>query len=354
MSTTTGLGREVTGTVQLSSDYSDGGMRVKLVASTPSDECHVYGAEVVDTINFYKLELESMSPYTGCYEGSPCGVVDEGEAPDVRVALSQAGQPISGATVYLTTEDDHEGPDDPPAESKILPTSTVLTDDNGEALVTIGNNGSASITSTHPLQTMVDATTGGDPGICSSGSIAAASLRPAFLFAGKTDAGVCAASIEQSYLSLPDPDKPDKQCLHAFNDAEVGGCPSRLVGIKLELYNADGTALDNNFQVEKIEGGTIDTTTSCDNGDKETLFEDDCTAWDDDLPNGQRWDFTTEDKCDLPPFDIDPQTFFVFSKVEWRQQPPAGRRMDVTLYWDCVGDCSGVEGLEQRFELVTP
>ena len=142
-------------------------------------------------------------------------------------------------------------------------------------------------------------------------------------------------------------------CFHVKNIDFPGDCPKKVTGMKIELYASDGVTLDATRGITKIDGGSIDTTDSCGNTLAVKIFDRKACNGNANLPNGARWDFGTGG-CTVPPFEIDPQIYFIFNKITWNLAPLAGSRMVVTIYYDCTGACTGITGLQDTFELLTP
>ena len=340
----------LTGDVTIIADPASEGARVNLIAETATSACSSYGATVVQPFTFYRLVLDSEVPSSGCVESSPCTIPPYADpAPRVSALLTVAGQAVPNAEVQFTTIDSHGPPDDPPAESILYPKSLTTTDGTGEARVEVYNNESPSILASNPLVTIVDASSSGDPAVCGSSTIESVGSRLKFIFDGPVPVPECNVAMAQAWLILPDPGKPEEQCMHLQNMNAPGGCALSLTGIRLELYLADGLTLDSSQSIKRIEGGAISSTASCDDSDNVKLFDEDCNSGNP-LLNGQRWDFVY---CEPPESDVDPQLLFVLDRVEWENDVFSGRRLRVTAYFDCAGTCTST-GLERTFELTTP
>ena len=347
--TDTGSSGVLTGAVKLVQDTSVGGTRVNFSASTATAACSIYGATATAPLTFYKLAFDSLDPSPGCYQGAPCVIPAGDNAPRAFGTLSIAGQMVPNATLTFSTVDTHGPPDTPPAASSLNPGATIPTDTSGQGIVKVTNNGSSSITSSNPLDTLVDVTSSGESGICIGGTIVASDPQVAFQFEGDTAVATCNIDMQQSWVF---PDGP-RTCFHAFNDDNFGDCPKHLIGLKIQIYQADDVTSDPTITLKKIKGGTIDNTASCSKDLAVTLFDWKCNS-DTYLPNGTRWDFIDGFGCSTSPNEVPPQLFYVFNRVEFGTPTPSNRRMVVTLYYDCTGSCSGNSGLSRTFELRTP
>jgi len=344
------------GTVGLSKDISDGGTRVSLLASTPTEACVRYGAAIELPLNFFKLELDSVAPISGCVENNPCTIPDGGTPPEVAATMSIGGTPVRSVQLDFSSLDEHGPPDDPPAASVLLPASTAYSDGTGSALIEVMTNESESITVSNPLKTLVDVSSPGPAG-CTYGYIAASDKRSGFFFEGSVQAVDCALDMQQEWLRVAG--KGDDQlCLNVLNTNEAGGCAETMTGVRFELYDEAGV-LDTTQTIEKIQGGDIADSPVCQRS--VDIFDDSCTGLD--LANGERWNFVdvlVEGKkgetilCQVPPDDLTAQGYFSFDKVQFSNSLVSGRKIDVTIYFDCGGACSGANDLEQKFELEIP
>jgi hypothetical protein len=151
----------------------------------------------------------------------------------------------------------------------------------------------------------------------------------------------------------------DRICMHALNLNEIGDCALSMTGIALRVYLEDDVTPDDSMTINKIIGGGIDMDTSCnsDKADKVTLFDTKCRTGGS-LANGERFDFTTDDKCEapvaVPPSSVEVAEYFIFDQVQWNSDIPVGRLIDVTIFYDCAGDCSFQTELQKTFSFRKP
>ena len=64
--------------------------------------------------------------------------------------------------------------------------------------------------------------------------------------------GACQTQLLQTWVSKPN---TKKICVHVKNNNPSGGCPLKMTGIRLSMYDATGLALDTTQKFAKIEGG---------------------------------------------------------------------------------------------------
>jgi hypothetical protein len=352
---------DLAGAVTLAADNSDGGTRIRVTVATADVACKVFGGSAVADLLFYKLELDSETPISGCTEGAPCTIPAGGAPPRVVARLLMAGQPIPHVDLDFSTTDAHGDPDIPAAESVLDPGQTVTTDSNGEAGVEVGNNGSSSITPSNPLHTVLDVATAGEPAYCSGSSFAASDPKVGFVFEGSTEASTCDQEIQQAWVSMQIDAKKGtgKMCLSVKNNGELGGCPQNITGVRLKLYDANGIDSDHSPTIDRIRGGYVGMATDCGAKGDVNLFQSKCHS-NLDLGMEERWDFMVFDdggkggpQCDLPPSEVLPGEHFTFKEIRWTTAPTSGRNFDMTLFYDCTGSCGSAPS-QKTFSLVVP
>jgi hypothetical protein len=321
-------------------------------------------------MHFLSLNMDSTIPYPGCTEYSPCLIKADDPAPKIVAKLSMLGNPVPGAPLEFTTEDTWKTPagDFDPAnmpngwpgllgipasvelpESQLYPANSVEADDAGEGSVRVSNNGTEVITPTMPLLTLVDVTSPGPTEYCDNGAIASSSPRAAFEF--EAPANLCKVEMAQAAVVGV---KDNEICLHVYNGNDAGSCPVEIKGLQMTVMSADGVTPEPGLVFKKIEGGTITSELSCDDGDKVILFEDDCKDPEAQLGNGEVWNFTDFDKCSKPFLYAEPQTFFNINKIQTDPDYPQGRPFKVTVIYECGGDCSTGDLESRTFNLMTP
>ena len=64
--------------------------------------------------------------------------------------------------------------------------------------------------------------------------------------------------------------------------------------------------------------------------------------------------FTDYSDCSKPYLSADPQQFFWISKIQTEDDYPSGRPMDVTVFYECMGDCATGTTDSASFSLTTP
>lgn len=146
-----------------------------------------------------------------------------------------------------------------------------------------------------------------------------------------------------------------KMCLSVKNIGEAGGCPQNITGVRFKLYAANEIDVDNSFTVESVKGAGIANAHECGGkGDGSvTLFQGKCNS-NNDLGMEDRWDFIDAGKdCKLPPSDVQPGEHFVFKEIKWPAAPPFRRKLDMTVFFECNGTCSGSES-SKTFKLIVP
>jgi len=348
----TGAGT-ITGSVVLNRDTLGNGAKVNLVVSAPADTCWPASGNLAQGVTYLKLNLASSDP-SGCTESSPCLISAGTLAPTVLGTLSVNNTPVPGSTVTFSKTDFHPAPDTPAASSTFSPGATRTTDSSGIATVYVANNGSTSITSANPLATTVDATTLAE-GVCTTPSITPVSLRPKFLYLGSSSAGACDADLQQSWMSGNNAD----MCVHVLDPNVSRSCPLRPTGIKVAVYLADGVTLDNTYTVKKIVGGTITTSsTSCTTGsNSKTLFQAKCLNPDGNLANNTQFNFqnNSADGCLTPALPANPGEYYAITQIQFSKNlPPTSKKMVVTLYYGCDGDCSTTPGTSETWTMTTP
>ncbi len=347
MEESTGSSGVLTGRVALTRDATGRGTRLVMRATPRGEACGVDGATVETPVTFYALALDSESPRSGCTEVAPCDIPGGSRPPTVAARLTVNGQGAPNAVMSFTKTDMHAGS----GASILMPGSSVVSDGSGTARVLVANNGSATITSAVPLTTTVDASSIGDPAVCGRGSIALAGSRSQFRFAGS--AGECETDVQQAWFTKPG-SYADKLCLDLRNANSVGGCPVRPTGISVTVFRPDGINPDNIFKLRKIEGGAVASSPSCATGGKVTLFTSGCNR-NTDLANGQRWNFVEAGGCHAAPSAPSPGSYFVFNLLEFTANlAGTGRRVDVTVYYQCEGVCPLVSSVQRTFRLRAP
>lgn len=334
------------GRLALTRETPGQGTRLNLLTTPLPGACAVAGSTVSTPLTFYKLVVDSETPSVGCTEISPCRILAGSRPPRVAATLSVNSQAIAGATVDFTKTDVHTGT--PPGASTLSPGSTVTTDSSGKAIVQVGNNGAATITSSQPLETTLGASSIG-PSSCTAGSIALGSLRMKFEFEG--EAGECETDMQRSWVKKI---ASDKVCTNVKNDNSSAGCPIRPTGISVTVFRPDGVNPDNIFKLDRIEGGVIDGAASCNTTGKVRLFDRGCNGGRS-LPNGQRWDFANVGTCVKPPHAAAPGQYFVLNNLDFTTDVAGkDRRIDFTVYYECEGSCPAGESFSRTFSLVTP
>ncbi len=344
----TGGSGVLSGKVQLNRDTPGNGLQVKLEARPVATGCATGTGTATGGVTFYKLILDSETPTTGCSEVSACTIPAGSTAPSVAATLTLKGTAVQNAPVTFAKTDVHYG--SPPGHSILIPSTPVSTDASGKARAFVANDGAAGITSGTPLQTTVGATSTGDPSLCSTGSIALASLRSSFNFQGY--AAGCSALVQDSFVKKS---ANDTLCLDVKNDMPTGGCPLLPTGISVKLYKSDGTA-DSTIKIETIEGGAIyPTAQSCDTTGKKVLFVKDCNGGST-LNNGQRWNFVNySNKCYIPTATDAAGSFFVFNKIKFSANVTGlGKKAEVTVYYTCQGSCPSSVAVQKTFTVNVP
>lgn len=341
----TGSTGTVTGTVRLNRDTPADGLRLSLLATPSGGSCSSGGSPTAKSVSFYSFELDSYTPGTGCTELAPCTIPSGTAAPTVKARLALNTAPLVGATVNFSKIDVHLAN---PSGSSILNPTSVVTDANGEAKTTVGNDGTGTITAANPLETTVDASSNGGTS-CAAGDLQYDGIRPAFRMEGY--AGECGADMQQAWLKKAGAN--DKLCTHVKNTNSPGGCPVKPVGLAVTVYKTDGVTPDANYKLDVIEGGAISTTTDCSTTPKLRLFEAKCKS---DLPlnNGQRWDFANVATCVAPTAFPSSGEYFVLSKLDFSGNlVGTGRKIDITIHYRCTGICPAVN-FSKTFRLTSP
>jgi len=346
LTVTTDSSGQVVGSVQLLSDAAATGARLDLTTAAGATACSG-GGSASTKVDFFSLLLDSTTPAAGCKETAGCTIAANSNPPRARATLSIGGDAVSGATLQFTRQDVS-----PPvgAASKIAPsTGVVSTDVAGQGSLIVLNNGASSITPTTPLETLIDVSAAGPAGLCSAGTIASSSPRVRFDFTGPV--GVCQAAVSQAWVSKID---SKKICLHIKNQNAAGGCPMKMTGIKLSTKDATGLALDAAVKYAKIEGGAVTASASCASGGAVTLFKDDCRSPKTKLGNGEQWNYNTAGSCSLPPSNVNPTQYFTVNRVEFENNYPVGRQLDVAVSFECEGSCDTDTVDTQVFTITTP
>jgi type II secretory pathway pseudopilin PulG len=314
--------------------------------------CTTSASRQTESIDYFLLEHDSTLPYGGCTGLLPCTITAAMAAPRVEASLSFNGVPVPNAPLTFTSTDVElpSGTGDP-AASVLIPADGIVTDASGIGEVIVSNNASPRITPLTPLKTQIDVSSAGDPLMCSSGVIETSSESSQFDF--EAPANVCLVDMEQLYVVA---DNDDKFCVHFRNDNEADGCPMRIKGMQVEIFDAYGLNLDpgDGAKIKFMEGGGVSAIPDCDTDNKVTLFKDDCKSPKAILANGEVWMFQDFDSCSAPSLDLDPKEFFHIPKIQFDDDYPVGVPMDITVFFECYGDCNTGTVDQKTFRLRTP
>lgn len=354
--TDTGGSGTLGGSLALTKDTNGFGTRLLLTSTVPDLSCSRYGTSGAIGSRFYKMALVSINPNGSCSEVAPCSIgAGADPRPTAKATLSINQVPAAAGTPVTLIRNDYYKPG-ASASSLLSPASGWTTDLNGDAAADVYNNNDPSITAATPLKTQIDATSTGDPAVCTNGNIASTTLKPEFWFEGPSAVG-CDVDLQQAWLKKNGAN--DKLCIDIKNTKPIGGCDVSLIGIQIATYKADNVTLDSTkFKIRKMNGGdNVTSTGTCSAANTKQLFIKDCNGGAD-LANNARFDFLNfTTKCYLPaapPNPLGPQEYFVFNNVEFSDNVVgANRRFVITVYFQCAGLCSGATQ-SKTFDLRTP
>ncbi len=342
----------ILGSLGMITDTAQEGARLKLITDLREPACTSPVGTLEDKTDFFRLELDSTSPSSGCSDLLPCTVTATDPIPEVQAGLFQGGSPVSGTPLtFSATDINPPGSGSTAAASLLMPDSGVQTGFTGLADVIVSNNGSVAITPATPLRTDVDVVSPGPPSLCSSGRIESSSAPVGFEF--EDPIKQCDTAVQQAWVSST---SSDSICLSVRNDnsddASDPGCPLDLTGIRVTVFNGGLPAGGHEIQV--ITGGGMSSSPSCSNSGTSLLFRDMCQFPTDNLDNGETWMFSGFGVCSTPPNEPDPQEYFIIDMIKFAADYTPGLPAQVTVFYECKADCDGMGTVSRTFNITLP
>ncbi len=342
----------IRGSLGMVTDTAQDGARLNLITDLLEPACTSPVGTLEDKTDFFRLELDSTAPSSGCSDVLPCTVTDSDPTPEIEAGLFLAGSPVTGAPLTFTATDiNPPGSGSSAAASVLMPDFGILTGPTGLANVVVSNNGSTAITPATPLRTDVDVTSAGPPTLCSTGNIVSASSPVGFEF--EDPIKQCDTALQQAWVSST---ASDSICLNIRNDnsddGSEDGCPLDLTGIRVTVFN--GGVPDSGHEILAITGGGLSSSPSCSNSGTGLLFRDLCQFPSDNLDNGETWMFTDFGACSSPTNEPDPQEYFIVDMIKFAADYTPGLPAQVTVFYECKDECAGTGTVSRTFNITLP